>query len=151
MNFFLIIVFVLIGVAFFTLIERKILGYIHLRIGPNKVGFIGIFQPFRDAIKLFRKEFMKVIKVNFFYYFFSPLSGLFFIILIFSIFPFWGFSFSMLYRIILFFCLRSLIVYSLLFIGWSRFSKYRSLGAYRAVSQSISYEVGIIFLLIGLC
>jgi len=70
MNFFLIIVFVLIGVAFFTLIERKILGYIHLRIGPNKVGFIGIFQPFRDAIKLFRKEFMKVIKVNFFLLFF---------------------------------------------------------------------------------
>jgi NADH-ubiquinone oxidoreductase chain 1 len=88
LNFFLIIVFVLIGVAFFTLIERKILGYIHLRIGPNKVGFMGIFQPFRDAIKLFRKEFMKVIKVNFFYYFFRPLSGLFFIILIFSIFPF---------------------------------------------------------------
>jgi len=97
--------------------ERKILGYIHLRIGPNKVGFIGIFQPFRDAIKLFRKEFIKVIKVNFFYYFFSPLSGLFFIILIFSIFPFWGFNFSMIYRIILFFCLRSLIVYSLLFMG----------------------------------
>lgn len=55
-NIIVVLIGILVGVAFFTLFERKLLGYIQLRKGPNKVGIVGIFQPFSDAIKLFTKE-----------------------------------------------------------------------------------------------
>jgi NADH-ubiquinone oxidoreductase chain 1 len=77
LSYLLIIVFILVGVAFFTLFERKLLGYIHIRLGPNKVGYWGIFQPFRDAIKLFTKESTKLIKINYIFYFLCPLLGIF--------------------------------------------------------------------------
>jgi len=67
--YILILVFILVGVAFFTLFERNMLGSIHIRFGPNKVGYYGIFQPFRDAIKLFSKENIKLMKVNFLFFF----------------------------------------------------------------------------------
>lgn len=64
---------ILLSVAFFTLVERKVLGYSHERLGPNKVGFMGLVQPFRDAIKLFSKEgLLKAKSFNFFLFFFSP-------------------------------------------------------------------------------
>lgn len=75
-KFFFLIVFVLISVAFFTLLERKILGYGHLRYGPNKNLFFGVFQPFNDAIKLFSKENIKVEFLNYNYYLFFCLLSL---------------------------------------------------------------------------
>jgi len=73
----ILIVFVLLRVTFLTLFEQKVLRYIQIRKGPNKVGFIGIFQPFCDALKLFRKEYTIPIFSNYFIYYFSPVFSLF--------------------------------------------------------------------------
>lgn len=76
-NIIILILFVILSVAFLTLLERKVLGYIQNRKGPNKLGLIGIFQPFGDAIRLFTKEQIIPSTSNFLIYFFSPLFILF--------------------------------------------------------------------------
>jgi NADH-ubiquinone oxidoreductase chain 1 len=73
----LLVIFVIIGVAFLTLLERKLLGYIQIRKGPNKVGIFGIPQPFSDAIKLFTKEQTFPVLSNYLIYYFSPVFSLF--------------------------------------------------------------------------
>lgn len=148
----LILSLVLVSVAFFTLVERRILGYSHERLGPNKVGFIGLIQPFRDAIKLFSKEgLFKGKTFNFFLYFFSPVWGIFLRMIIWKLFIVWGTSSVYFMRWVLFFCLRSFSVYFLLLAGWSRRRKYRLFGSYRSSSQAISYEVVLVIRVLFFC
>lgn len=73
---------VLLGVAFFTLLERKLLGYVHFRKGPTKIFYFGVFQPISDAVKLFSKGFIKGEKFQFYMFFFGPFLGLFLMLIL---------------------------------------------------------------------
>jgi len=134
----------MVSVAFFTLLERRVLGYSHNRFGPNKVIILGGFQPFGDAVKLFLKEDFKHKELNLLIYVFSPALSLFLGFYLWAIFCFWGFICFINYSFLFFICARRLGVYFILYRGWRRFSTYRLLGRYRSSAQSISYEVPII-------
>lgn len=151
LSYLLELIIILISVAFFTLLERKILGYSHFRLGPNKVGVWGIFQPFRDAIKLFSKENFKLININYFIFLFSPILGIIIIINLWILIPFWGENLASRVSILFYFCLASISIYFLIGTGWSRASKYSIIGAYRSVAQAISYEVNIFLVIFFIC
>nr|UJM44117.1 NADH dehydrogenase subunit 1 [Pseudolycoriella hygida] len=146
----MLIIFLLVGVAFLTLFERKVLGYIQLRKGPNKVGILGFPQPFSDAIKLFCKEQTYPFMSNYYMYYFSPIFSLFLSLLIWMSIPYFIKMYSFNLGILFFLCCLSVGVYTILISGWSSNSNYALLGALRSVAQTISYEVSLSLILISL-
>jgi len=150
-----IIIPVLISVAFFTLLERKIIGFVQRRRGPNVVGFAGLLQPFADGLKLLIKEPIIPGNANRYLFIIAPMITLLLSFLGWAIIPF---DYTVVYSninigILYLFAISSLGVYGIILAGWSSNSKYAFFGALRSAAQMISYEVsiGIIIIVVLLC
>jgi len=144
-----IIVPLLISVAYFTLAERKILGAIQRRKGPNVIGVYGLLQPLSDGFKLFVKEALILGSSNKFIFIISPMLTFIISLMGWAVIPFGKYALlsDIDAGILYLFGVSSLGVYGIIMSGWSSNSKYGFLGALRSTAQMVSYEVSIGFMM----
>uniref|UniRef100_B4YDW8 NADH-ubiquinone oxidoreductase chain 1 n=2 Tax=Myotis daubentonii TaxID=98922 RepID=B4YDW8_MYODA len=149
-NLLTMIIPILLAVAFLTLLERKVLGYMQLRKGPNIVGPYGLLQPIADAIKLFTKEPMQPSTSSLTLFIIAPTLALTLALMMWiplpMPYPLINMNLSMLFML----ALSSLAVYAILWSGWASNSKYALIGALRAVAQTISYEVTLAIIILSI-
>ena len=145
-----IIVPLLISVAYFTLAERKIMGAIQRRRGPNVIGVFGLLQPLADGFKLLVKETIIPSNANKFLFIISPIITFVISLMGWSIIPYDKYSVlsDINIGILYIFAVSSLGVYGIIMSGWSSNSKYAFLGALRSAAQMVSYEVSIGFIMV---
>nr|UFR83440.1 NADH dehydrogenase subunit 1 [Eolagurus luteus] len=148
-NILTLLVPILIAMAFLTLVERKILGYMQLRKGPNIVGPYGILQPFADAMKLFIKEPLRPLATSTTLFIIAPTLSLALALSLWIPLPMPHPLINLNLGVLFILATSSLSVYSILWSGWASNSKYSMFGALRAVAQTISYEVTMAIILLS--
>ncbi|QIK37164.1 NADH-quinone oxidoreductase subunit NuoH [Caldichromatium japonicum] len=138
-------------VAYYTYAERKVIGYIQIRIGPNRVGWRGLLQPIADAVKLLMKEIVIPTRADKTLFLLAPLIAIVPALSVWAVFPFdeglvlADINAGLLYIL----ALSSLGVYGIIIAGWSSNSKYALLGAMRSAAQMVAYEIAMGFALVG--
>ncbi|MBW5802662.1 NADH-quinone oxidoreductase subunit NuoH [Coxiella endosymbiont of Ornithodoros amblus] len=147
----LILVPLLVAVAFITLAERKVIGYMQSRVGPNRVGFRGVAQPIADILKLLLKEVIIPTASSRYLYLIAPILSLVPALAAWAVIPFaQGWMLANVNAGLLFlFSMTSLGVYGILVAGWASNSKYAFFGALRSAAQVVSYEIPMGFALVG--
>jgi NADH-quinone oxidoreductase subunit H len=148
----LVILPLLLTVAYYTLLERKVMASLQRRYGPNRNGPWGLLQPILDGLKLLTSEIIIPTKANFWLFHLGPALSMSISFTFWAIIPF-SFGASILtsdYGLLVLFAFSSINVYSIVIAGWASNSKYALLGAIRAIAQMISYELilGVIIMII---
>jgi len=147
----LIIVPLMGAVAYLTLAERKVIGYIQMRIGPNRVGPLGLFQPIADGLKLLMKEVILPAKSNLYLFVLAPVLAIGPALAAWAVMPFDAdliladINAGLLYIL----AITSMSVYGVVIAGWASNSRYAFLGAMRSAAQVVSYEIAMGFALVG--